>query len=541
MRLVKRARVALRPLAASAVLAARVAAQDAAPSGPDPEPARARAPAPAQEGEPRAPGSAPEASIPDTPAGRQLQWVLRVLRAGDPIDDDASLKARFSRRYLEDSPPDAIRARLAKWRDDDFGPGAGALQRVSDSEGGESISAVARGRTRSMNIFLVTDSTTGAIAGLSIEPVRFVPIAVVDWNELNELLVLSSPKLSFGAYAVDEAPGHEGGPARLTLRAIHEENPNRMLAISSASRLVVLACLAEQGALGALPPDEPLAIRDELKTPAMGSLHAVPAGQTRTAEELARAMIHLSDPTATDHLIARLGRDAVERTYERFVELPGPGVPFLFARECLTLKLGPDRAAAEDYAARTDDEQRRRLDDGLAPIDLTPARLRAWSEPVLVDRVGWFASARELAEIMLEALRQFRKTDPEFFEAVHKDAEGRVDAPAGTPDERAAPTTPGAPRAGTPLGAMELLSSNPGLRIDRETWPIAGYVGGSEPGVLCVTWILRRHDGRWFAVAAVWNDDTNRLDQRRLIEMAEGALVLLGRDGIGPEPERVER
>ncbi len=77
-----------------------------------------------------------------------------------------------------------------------------------------------------------------------------------------------------------------------------------------------------------------------------------------------------------------------------------------------------------------------------------------------------------------------------------------------TVDERAAP-------------AREILAVKAGLDIDTKAWPYVGYKGGSEPGVLNMTWLLERHDGSWFALTAGWNDPQQTLDGKKL-----GALLL---------------
>ena len=53
---------------------------------------------------------------------------------------------------------------------------------------------------------------------------------------------------------------------------------------------------------------------------------------------------------------------------------------------------------------------------------------------------------------------------------------------------------------------MEILSANPGIGVDPAVWPFVGYKGGSEFGVLNLTWLLQRADGRWFFLALGLND-----------------------------------
>jgi hypothetical protein len=69
---------------------------------------------------------------------------------------------------------------------------------------------------------------------------------------------------------------------------------------------------------------------------------------------------------------------------------------------------------------------------------------------------------------------------------------------------------------------------NPGMQVDAARWPYVGFKGGSEPGVLQLTWLLRRADDRWFVLSMTVDDPTSAADHAlAAVGLAQGALGLL--------------
>jgi hypothetical protein len=60
-----------------------------------------------------------------------------------------------------------------------------------------------------------------------------------------------------------------------------------------------------------------------------------------------------------------------------------------------------------------------------------------------------------------------------------------------------------------------------------------GYKGGSEPGVLNVTWLAHGKGGTWWAVSAGWND-SKAVDEQKLFGLASRALKLLAASEAAP-------
>jgi beta-lactamase class A len=216
----------------------------------------------------------------------------------------------------------------------------------------------------------------------------------------------------------------------------------------------------------------------------------LPAGTERTVREFAEKMIAISDNTATDHVMDYVGRPAVERG----LKLAGHGqpalnIPFLGTRELFALKLAatPDEVAAYKDAPVA---RKRKLLDELRgrPIDVAKA-VAEWTQPRLLE-LEWFASGRDTCAVWA-ALAARAKLDPASE-------------------------------------LMQIVSKNRGTEADPTVWPFVGFKGGSEPGVLHLSALARRSDGKWFVVVVAVNDDQKPIDQALVLNAATGVMKLLG-------------
>lgn len=52
--------------------------------------------------------------------------------------------------------------------------------------------------------------------------------------------------------------------------------------------------------------------------------------------------------------------------------------------------------------------------------------------------------------------------------------------------------------------------------------------GGSEPGVINLTWLLGRSDGKWFVVVLTANAREGVVDEAKSVALASGVVELLG-------------
>jgi hypothetical protein len=198
-------------------------------------------------------------------------------------------------------------------------------------------------------------------------------------------------------------------------------------------------------------------------------------------------MISRSDNSATDALLAALGRDKVEAILPMVgVQAPERNRPFLSTREAFALKLGDAALLARWNAA--DEAGRRALLDGvIAPVEtaaLDPTRLGG--PPLAIDEVEWFASPADI----VRTLDWLRRNGGET--------------------------------------ALDILAINPGLgpNLARD-FDYFGFKGGSEPGVLNTSFLLRNKAGRWIALSVSWNNVAAPLDEAKFVGLVSRLVATM--------------
>ena len=169
---------------------------------------------------------------------------------------------------------------------------------------------------------------------------------------------------------------------------------------------------------------------------------------------------------------------------------PDRNRPMLSTREMFMLKRTPGAGARiKRYLARKPRDRRTHL-------ERTIARLPRWTflgldrrRPTAIDTLEWFASTADICRA-LDWLRRRTK--------------GKA----------------------TRLG-RELLAINQGLRWSEERVRYAGFKGGSEPGVINLSWLVQLRTGGWYAVSASWNDPGKLLETKRFDALVRSLILLL--------------
>ncbi|MEM9789603.1 MAG: serine hydrolase [Planctomycetota bacterium] len=261
-------------------------------------------------------------------------------------------------------------------------------------------------------------------------------------------------------------------------RPIASHQPGRPLAIGSTFKLYVLAALLADDT----PWDRVVYLRESHRSLPSGVLQDWPVDAPMTVFSLAAAMISISDNTATDALIDLVGRDRLAELTPRLGnEHPELNTPFLSTYELFKLRADP--ALAERYARANPAERLRLLDHEIAAMPRERVQ-PLMDRPRDIDRIEWFASAADLTRLLAWL------------------------------NDNADDTARG------------ILAINPGLTF-AERFAAVGYKGGSEAGVLNLTWLLTTESGRVYALTLGWNDPDRPLDDDRLIELAEAAAGLI--------------
>jgi hypothetical protein len=245
-------------------------------------------------------------------------------------------------------------------------------------------------------------------------------------------------------------------------------NPDEELGIASAFKLYILAALVKDRK----PWDSVVRLQDRWKSLPSGELHNWPAGAPLTVYDLAGRMISRSDNTATDHLLFHAGRGRIESLLPEFGHAhPARMTPFLSTRELFLLKGRPSLARA--YLPLDAAGRRRFLDETLAKTGREEHA--AWETPRALDTLEWFASAADLCRVMAWLDK-------------HGDKE-----------------------------ALDILRINPGIPLPPGKYYSVGFKGGSEPGVLNLTLLVKTLDGASYALSAGWNDPAANLDDNRFL------------------------
>lgn len=424
------------------------------------------------------PGASPVAGDMDaflqTPVGQQYAWFIASLNGeGDPITPEA-YEARFSESLVQVVPYDEFMetfnqlAAAGPWTTVEVYPVATDLNARLTIQGTGQVFTV---------LIRVEDSAEHPISGLT-----FQPIAPPTWEEIDTALSGFGSTVSLLAAELSET----------SCTPIHELNADTPIAIGSVFKLYILGELGRQIAAGERTWEDEIAIDDAYRSVPSGDLAFAPAGSVYTLRYLAEVMISQSDNTATDHLLFTLGRENVEAMVATMGHADSSlMVPMLATRELFAIKtmLPPDRQEA--YVNAGPDERRAMLDGEIkaAADSMVSGGGPGLTSPTLIDSIEWFASPADMCSAMAYLAEQSNQ--------------------------------PGL------LPLREVLQLSPGAPIDRAVWPVVGFKGGSEAGVLALTWLLQRADGRWFVISVGVNDATQTIDEQGFGDAATQGFTTL--------------
>ncbi len=410
-----------------------------------------------------------------------LAWFLGLLNGGETTSDE--YEARFAQVFrdqvaFEDFTPliEQITAGLSGWGVIDTETrGSTNLVVLVAPSGGEPV----------LRVLMNVDSDR-RIDGLFLQPGE--PPVLDDppdsYDEAFERLA------ALGTAGVLVAETTDG-----TCKPIAETSATTALPLGSMFKLYVLGAVADAVASGEIGWNDPVTLSEADYSLPSGITQNEQPGSERTVVILARRMIEISDNTATDHLIALVGREAVEAIQaEMGTTDPLLNIPFLTTRELFQLKLG-DAGLLAEYVDGDVDARRQVLDD------LTSERLpdlsaaTGWTEPVEVLSVEWFASPLDLCNVWL-------------------DLADRAAQPGLDP-------------------IRDIARANPGLQDETLVWDEIWFKGGSEPGVLGASWYLTIDDGRSFVVSGSVVNETETFDQTEAVLLFGAIRDLLAEEVSG--------
>ncbi|BCM90204.1 hypothetical protein IAD21_02055 [Abditibacteriota bacterium] len=272
------------------------------------------------------------------------------------------------------------------------------------------------------------------------------------------------------------------------LVSIAAHNPDKSLAIGSTFKLYVLSELVRNIAAGKRHWGDVIELK-EASLPS-GFLQTWPSGSPITLHTLASLMISISDNTATDQLITTLGREPIEKMMATAGNSnPARSFPFLKTVEMFKIKGETQPNFASNYAAKSIAGRRQLLATAVATFPKEKIAPDFLTKPNHIDKIEWFASPNDLARVM-NWLR------------LHSTSTGDK--------------------------ARGVLSINKALPAEEAAqWNYVGYKGGSETGVMSMTYLLQSKKGDWYVVSGTWNNEAAPLNEGQFAGFMTKAVTLL--------------
>ncbi len=252
--------------------------------------------------------------------------------------------------------------------------------------------------------------------------------------------------------------------------------------IGSVFKLYVLGAVVDAVADGAIAWTDEVEISDALDSLPSGTTQNEPDGSAVTVLELAERMIQISDNTATDHLIDLVGRAAVEDAMSAYGHAdPESNMPFLTTREAFILKLASSDEDRAGFVAADPQGRRSYLEETVAGADLPQLSVAVtWAQPIDINEIEWFASPNDICRALVAL-------------------------------------------AGDQV-AKDVLADQTYVG----PWDYVGTKGGSEPGVLALTWLVEPDDEQSEVVVAMMANSRQDLladTHLLLLELRDFALA----------------
>ncbi len=211
-----------------------------------------------------------------------------------------------------------------------------------------------------------------------------------------------------------------------------------------------------------------------------------PKGAPVTLHTLATLAISISDNSATDTLMDTLGRGNVDQlVIDSEHSAPEMTLPVLKTVEAFWLKTS---AAAQDrgtWIAGSLKERRALINRMRVSINRID-RTTFGDKPAYINEVEWFASGEDLARLFSVILATNSKE---------------------------------------PRDILAVVRPLPKATQDRFSY--VGYKGGSEPGVMSMSFLLQTKDQQWIVVTGSWNNIAAALNERQFEGLMQRAVDLV--------------
>ncbi len=262
-------------------------------------------------------------------------------------------------------------------------------------------------------------------------------------------------------------------------------NTDTQFAIGSTFKLYILAELASEIEAGQRRWSDvvPLSQRSFSSLATRGW----PKDTPMTLQTLATMMISVSDNSAADTLLSVLGRSAVE---EKLATIghgdPDKALPFLSTVEAFALKSKANAALRDRFLKANEAGQRALLTSETSKLGFDQVDTTTFANgPAYIDTIEWFASPKDIGALMGNIRRINNKT------------------------------------------TLEIMGVNAGIApATVAKWKYLGYKGGSEPGVMSMSFLGVTPKGEWRVVSGSWNNPAKEIDEGAFVTLMTRVLDL---------------
>jgi Beta-lactamase enzyme family/ORF 12 gene product N-terminal len=416
-------------------------------------------------------------SLPGTPAGTQARWLLGALKHA-PIPA-AEITAHFDHTFLAQVTP-------AKLNTVFTGVRSVQLDSVTASTPGALVFMVTANRQTRLNVSMNVDAR-GLISGLVLRPAGATPSpppVPSSWGGVDHAIRSVAPQVRFLAAVVS-------GSTCQPVRSIHA---GTAAPLGSAFKLYVLDALARAVASGRVSWKQQLTITSSVKSLPSGILQNRPDGTRLSVQQVATDMISISDNTATNMLMALLGRGAVEAAArDTGMASPARDVPFLTTREMFVLKLHDWPGLADRYLAGNAARRQALLAGTVDRVPLSALSATPWITPRDINSIEWFASPTDICHVYASLASRARQ--PKL----------------------------------APLAHILGLNSG-GIGLSGSQWRAVWFKGGSEPGVLTLNYLATTRSGKTYMVSVLTENPASPISETpaalTLLSAIKGAFTL---------------
>jgi beta-lactamase class A len=415
---------------------------------------------------------------PGTPAGAQLRWLIAAV-AHLPMSD-AQVRAHFDAAFLAQVNPAMLNQALQ-------GVVSVKLLSIQVSEPSALVAIVSTGGAVPRAQVALTVDSRGLISGLRFSPATTAPTPAT-WAGVDAALRSVAPQVRLLVANVSNG----------SCQPVHSIDPAAAAPLGSTFKLYVLDALGNAIASGTVHWNQPLTVTAQLKSLPSGELQNEPDGTQISVQDTAAKMISISDNTAANMLINLVGRPAVEAALTTTgMADPALDRPFLTTRELFILKLDQWPALAKRYIAANQAGRQALLASTVDPAALPAvAAAQSWTTPRDINSLEWFASADDICRAYTSLAALARR--------------------------------PGL----SPIGQVLSLNDG-GLQLDPVQWKTTWFKGGSEPGVLTLTYLATTQTGQSYVVTVLAENPSQPINENTaapvLLSAIKGAFTLAAR------------